>query len=235
MTASLLVVEGLRAGILAGLSLTIGAGEAVAVLGDNGAGKSTLLKALIGLVPATAGRIALEGRDITALPAERRARLGLGYVPEGRRVFPGMSVRDNLEVASFAPAAERRRTLDGVFALFPALAAKAHEPAWRLSGGQQQMLAIGRALMNRPRLLLLDEPGQGLSPKVVGEVFESVRAVARTGTAVLLADPARARAAVLAGRAVVLDRGRFVCEGRAADGAPLPPPAAAASLPETRS
>ncbi|WP_286192060.1 ABC transporter ATP-binding protein [Roseomonas genomospecies 6] len=195
------------------LSLSVAAGEAVALLGANGAGKSTLLKAILGLVPATGGRVWLEGEEIGALAPERRVRRGLGYVPEGRRVFPGMSVRDNLEVASRLGRADRTHDLERVFALFPALEGKAEERAWRLSGGQQQMLAVGRALMGRPRVLLLDEPSLGLSPKLAGEVFAAVRAIAAAGTAVLVAEQSAARALSATGRVVLLRLGRTVHDG----------------------
>ncbi|WP_188261286.1 ABC transporter ATP-binding protein [Azospirillum tabaci] len=216
--APLLQVEGLTAGYggavaVDRLSLSVAAGEAVALLGANGAGKSTLLKAILGLVPAMGGRIRLAGEEIGALAPERRVRLGLGYVPEGRRVFPGMSVRDNLEVASWLGRAERVRDLERVFALFPALEGKAEERAWRLSGGQQQMLAVGRALMGRPRVLLLDEPSLGLSPKLAGEVFAAVRAIAATGTAVLVAEQSAARALSAAGRVVLLRLGKSIHDG----------------------
>ncbi|QCO01095.1 ABC transporter ATP-binding protein [Azospirillum argentinense] len=218
MSEPLLRVEELSAGYggavaVDRLSLSVAAGEAVALLGANGAGKSTLLKAVLGLVPATDGRVRLAGEEIGALAPERRVRRGLGYVPEGRRVFPGMSVRDNLEVASWLGRAERASDLERVFALFPALQGKAEERAWRLSGGQQQMLAVGRALMGRPRVLLLDEPSLGLSPKLAGEVFAAVRAIAATGTAVLVAEQSAARALSAAGRVVLLRLGRAVHDG----------------------
>ncbi|MGY0833300.1 ABC transporter ATP-binding protein [Azospirillum argentinense] len=218
MSEPLLRVEELSAGYggavaVDGLSLSVAAGEAVALLGANGAGKSTLLKAILGLVPATGGRVRLAGEEIGALAPERRVRRGLGYVPEGRRVFPGMSVRDNLEVASWLGRTERACDLERVFALFPALEGKAEERAWRLSGGQQQMLAVGRALMGRPRVLLLDEPSLGLSPKLAGEVFAAVRAIAATGTAVLVAEQSAARALSAAGRVVLLRLGRAVHDG----------------------
>ncbi|MGQ9370961.1 ABC transporter ATP-binding protein [Azospirillum sp. A39] len=224
-TAPLLTVEGLTAGYggvaaLDGVSLCVGVGEAVALLGANGAGKSTLLRAVLGLVPAGSGRLRFAGVDLGGLAPERRARLGLGYVPEGRRVFPGMSVRDNLEVASFAGRAGRAAELERVFALFPQLRIKAGEAAWRLSGGQQQMLAIGRALMGKPRLLLLDEPSLGLSPRLAAEVFATVAAVAAAGTAVLVAEQSAGRALAAASRAVVLRLGRIVHDGPAAETTP---------------
>ena len=218
MSAPLLQVEGLTAGYggavaVDRLSLSVAVGEAVALLGANGAGKSTLLKAILGLVPATGGRVRLAGEEIGTLTPERRVRRGLGYVPEGRRVFPGMSVRDNLEVASWLGRAERARDLERVFTLFPALEGKAEERAWRLSGGQQQMLSLGRALMGRPRLLLLDEPSLGLSPKLADEVFAAVGRISSAGTAVLLAEQSAARALAVAPRAVLLRLGRVGGDG----------------------
>lgn len=213
----LLSVEGLSAGhggapVLDGLSLSVAAGETVALLGANGAGKSTLLKALLGLVPAR-GRVRFDGADLTGLATERRVRRGIGYVPEGRRVFPGMSVRDNLEVAGLKERHARAADVARVFALFPDLARKSGESAWRLSGGQQQMLSLGRALMGRPRLLLLDEPSLGLSPRLADEVFAAIRAIAATGTAVLLAEQSATRALTAAPRAVLLRLGRVVHDG----------------------
>ena len=217
MTA-LLTVEGLCADhaglrVLHAVSLAVAAGEAVALLGANGAGKSTLLRGILGLHPVAGGRVLFDGADLSGMPADRRVRLGLGYVPEGRRVFPGMSVRDNLEVASRQGRTGRADDLERIFALFPQLRQKAAERAWRLSGGQQQMLAIGRALMGRPRLLLLDEPSLGLSPLLAGEVYAAVRAVADAGTAVLLADQSAARALAATSRVVLLALGRVVHEG----------------------
>lgn len=202
------------AAVLRGVSLDVAAGETVGLLGANGAGKSTLLRAIIGLdAGRVTGDIRFAGQALAGLPAERRARLGIGYVPEGRRVFPGLTVRENLAAASFQPAAVRRRDMDRQFALFPQLAAKAGEAAWRLSGGQQQMLAVARALMGRPRLLLLDEPTLGLAPLVAADVLERIAAVAaEEGVAALVAEQSAARlpaaalrAAALAGGVVVLD------------------------------
>jgi branched-chain amino acid transport system ATP-binding protein len=194
--------------VVRAVSFVLAAGETAVLLGANGAGKSTLLRAVAGLLPLDGGRIVLDGIDVTGMPAERRIHLGLGYVPEGRRVFPGMSVRDNLEVAGADSRIERTRDVDRVFTLFPALAAKQREKAWRLSGGQQQMLALGRALMGHPRLLLLDEPSLGLAPKVAADVFAAVRAIAAEGTAVLVAEQSAERAATLADRRIVLRLGR---------------------------
>jgi branched-chain amino acid transport system ATP-binding protein len=220
MSTPLLTLDGLSvtyggAPVVDAVSLTVAPGEVLALLGSNGAGKSSLMRAVIGLEPAASGRIVLDGADITALPPERRARLGLGYVPEGRRVFPGMSVRDNLEVASFAPKSARSDLLERVFSLFPQLRAKSSDRAWRLSGGQQQMLAIGRALMGEPRLLLLDEPSMGLSPRLTSEVMATVRAIAAGGTAVLLAEQAARRALQAADRGLWLHLGRVADTGDA--------------------
>ncbi|WP_434622309.1 ABC transporter ATP-binding protein [Azospirillum sp. B2RO_4] len=215
--SALLSIRNLTAGYggasaLDDVSLTVAAGETVALLGANGAGKSTLLKALLGLVPARGG-LRFDGADLGPLATEARVRRGIGYVPEGRRVFPGMSVRDNLEVAGLSAARDRARDVERVFALFPDLAIKSGESAWRLSGGQQQMLSLGRALMGRPRLLLLDEPSLGLSPKLADEVFSAVGRIAAAGTAVLLAEQSAARALAVAPRAVLLRLGRVVGDG----------------------
>jgi branched-chain amino acid transport system ATP-binding protein len=218
---SLLEIERLRVvhGAVVALddvSLHLEHGEAMALLGANGAGKTTLLRAVVGLVRIDSGAIRFDGEDLARLPPERRARLGIGYVPEGRRVFAGMSVRDNLEVAARAPAAERRRRIGAVYDLFPALASRDGSAAWQLSGGQQQMLAIGRALMTAPKLLLLDEPSLGLAPKLAGEVFARIAAIAASGTAVLLAEQNAARATRLCRRAALLRLGRLVGIGDAA-------------------
>jgi branched-chain amino acid transport system ATP-binding protein len=215
--SALLTIRGLTAGYggataLDGVSLSVAAGETVALLGANGAGKSTLLKALLGLVPAQ-GELRFDGADLGPLATEARVRRGIGYVPEGRRVFPGMSVRDNLEVAGLATARDRAQDVERVFALFPDLATKSRESAWRLSGGQQQMLSLGRALMGRPRLLLLDEPSLGLSPKLADEVFAAVGRISSAGTAVLLAEQSAARALAVAPRAVLLRVGHIVGDG----------------------
>lgn len=218
MTGPMLAVEGLTVGdaaapILHAVDLTVASGEVVALIGANGAGKTTLLSAIMGFRAVVAGRILLDGADITGLPIERRARRGLAYVPEGRRVFPGMTVRDTLEVASRASAAERARAVERIFDLFPQLAGKSRERAWRLSGGQQQMLSLGRALMAEPRLLILDEPSLGLSPRVVTELFEKIGHIAAAGTAVLIAEQRVPQALALADRVLLLASGRIVRTG----------------------
>jgi len=207
---------------LSSVSLSIPPGRTVAVLGANGAGKSTLIRAVMGLERCDAGTITMAGRDLGGLPAERRARLGIGYCPEGRRIFPGMSVRENLEVASAERGAARRARLDEVAALFPALGARAGAQAWTLSGGQQQMLAIGRALMSRPRLLLLDEPSLGLAPSLARQLFATVRRIADGGTAILLAEQNAAQALEHSDEALVLQLGRVVAAGPSAELAESP-------------
>jgi branched-chain amino acid transport system ATP-binding protein len=187
----------------------------VALLGGNGAGKSSLLRAVMGLVPTVSGSVQFAYRDVSAEPPEARAAMGIAYVPEGRRVFPGLTARENLDVAAFAPAAERRRRRDRVLALFPALEAQLGRRAWQLSGGQQQMLAIGRALMTAPKLLLLDEPSIGLAPVLVEQLFARIASLAVEGTAVLLAEQNTAAALSVAERAIVLRDGHIVADAAA--------------------
>ena len=198
-------------------TIEVRAGEAVALVGANGAGKTTLMKSVMGFVAPAAGAIDYDGRPLAGVAVSARARLGLGYSPEGRRVFPGMTVRENLEVASRAGRAATRGRLDEVYAMFPALVQKSTALGWQLSGGQQQMLAIGRALMTAPRLLLLDEPSLGLSPILTTEVLGRVRAIVARGTAVLLAEQNVAMALEVADRAYVLQVGRVVESGPAAE------------------
>ncbi|TXL78122.1 ABC transporter ATP-binding protein [Vineibacter terrae] len=208
-----LEIEGLTvayggAPVVDGVSLAVPAGSVVALLGANGAGKSSLMRAVMGLVPSTARRLAVDGRDLAGHPPERRADAGLGYVPEGRRVFAGLTVRENIEVAVDGAAGARAARVAEMLELFPDLAAKAGERAWRLSGGQQQMLAIARALARRPSVLLLDEPSLGLAPLIAAAVFARLRAVAESGVAVLLAEQNAARALAIADTAIVLAHGR---------------------------
>ena len=216
--SALLNIEGLsvaygQVSALREVSISVSAGEAVAIVGANGAGKSTLFKSIVGFLRPRSGRLHFLDRDMTGVSPERRARLGLGYAPEGRRVFPGMTVRENLEVAVFASKAEREQRLQRAFALFPQLAERHAQLAWQLSGGQQQMLAIGRALMGRPRLLLLDEPSLGLSPKLADEVLAAVRVIVQDGTAVLLAEQNVRKALAYCERAYVLEIGKVVLSG----------------------
>jgi branched-chain amino acid transport system ATP-binding protein len=197
------------------VSLTVADGELVCVVGPNGAGKTTLINAIAGLNPIRAGTLAIDGRDVSRLAAHRYCATGVAIVPEGRRLFSGMTVRENLELGSYLSHAKahRARSLADVCALFPAITEKLERPAGSLSGGQQQMVAIGRALMARPRLLLLDEPSLGLAPLIVMAVFDAVRTINAEGIAVLLVEQNVAMAMDLAQRAYVLDEGRIVADG----------------------
>ena len=197
------------------VSLTIGDGELVCVVGPNGAGKTTLINALAGLHPAKSGRITLDGCEMTSLAPHRFCAAGVALVPEGRRLFARMTVRENLEIGGYVRAvrAARTRTLDEVCALFPVVREKLDAPAGSLSGGQQQMVAIGRALMAKPRLLLLDEPSLGLSPIVVQTMFRAIRDVNAAGTAILLVEQNVTMALDIASRAYLLEEGRIAAEG----------------------
>jgi branched-chain amino acid transport system ATP-binding protein len=186
---------------------TVSAGEIVALLGANGAGKRALMETILGFRD---GPIRLFGQDVARLPVERRIALGIGYVPERRRLFAGLTVRENLEAASRLPAGERRRRVAEMLAAFPMLGERPQARAWLLSGGQQQMLALARALIDRPRLLLLDEPTLGLAPVVVSELLARLRVTAAEGTAILLAEQRASLALGIAHRGVVLSRGRVV-------------------------
>ncbi|HJV60086.1 MAG TPA: ABC transporter ATP-binding protein [Albitalea sp.] len=200
---------------LDGVSLRVGAGELVALVGANGAGKTTLLRAISGVQPICGGAVSFDGRDLKDVHAQRRVQRGIVQVPEGRHVFAPLSVEDNLRLGAFARGA--RDGLARIFALFPALQAKRREPAGNLSGGQQQMLAIGRALMAEPRLLLLDEPSMGLAPRLVAEIFSRIAALKALGTTILLVDQ-NARAALgIADRGYVMETGRIVLSGSAGE------------------
>jgi branched-chain amino acid transport system ATP-binding protein len=202
---------------LNGLSLCVEPGEAVALVGANGAGKTTLIKSIIGLLRLSQGELLFDGQDVRVVAAHHRARLGIGYSPEGRRVFPGLSVRENLEVASFSTGQETRQLIDQMYGIFPALKEKENALGWTLSGGQQQMLAVCRALMSRPRLLLLDEPSLGLSPKLTDDVLWRIPEIARSGTAVILAEQNLTKALDVTNRAYVLRVGSIVLEGPSGD------------------
>ena len=203
--------------ILRGASLRVAPGEIVALLGPNGAGKSTLVKAAAGLVPVWSGRVRLAGRDITGTPAHRMVHQGLGFVPQTENVFANLTVLENLQLAAALIERARRRDIGEMFALFPDLDRQRKLVAGRLSGGQRQMLAVARALVASPSVLMLDEPSAGLSPKLVGTVFERLRAVRDTGVTILLVEQNVKAALALADRAVVLVEGRERLEGRAAD------------------
>ncbi len=216
-------VLGLSAGyggltVLSDISIGVGAGEVVAVVGANGAGKTTLLGAVAGLVQVQAGTVRLEGQDIRGLGAHRIVERGLALVPEGGRLFPFLTVLENLELGAYSRHArpDARATLAEVFELFPVLAERRGQNAGKLSGGERQMCAIARALMSRPRMLLLDEPSAGLSPLMVSRVFDLIHQLAREKQlTVLLVEQNVVEALELADRAYVLDRGKVVTEGSA--------------------
>ena len=207
-----------KAPALWGVSFELREHELLCVVGPNGAGKTTLINTLAGMLratPGSGGRIVFDGHDITTLPPHRFCAAGIAIVPEGRRLFGSMSVLENLEIGSLLAGAKARRadSIEAVLALFPALKEKLGQAAGELSGGQQQMVAIGRALMARPRLLLLDEPSLGLSPLIVHEVFGAIRRINDEGTAVLLVEQNVSTALRVAQRAYVLEEGRMVAEG----------------------
>ena len=194
------------------VSLEVRAGEVVALIGGNGAGKTTTLRAISGLLPLRRGRIEFEGERIDGRASAQVVARGIAHVPEGRQLFPSMSVRENLELGARDRAA-RLATLETVFALFPRLRERERQVAGTLSGGEQQMCAIGRGLMARPRLLLLDEPSLGLAPVMVRLIFETLKAINETGTTILLVEQNVARALALSHRAYVIENGRIVLDG----------------------
>jgi branched-chain amino acid transport system ATP-binding protein len=219
----MLAVEALVAGygrrmVLDGPGFTLAAGEGLALLGHNGTGKSTIIKAICGVIRPMSGRVLLDGRDVTGQPPEAMVRLGIVHVPAGRRVFPAMSVRHNLEAGAFTrrDAAGIRRDIEAMLARFPLLADKAERMAGLLSGGEQQALAIARGLMARPRLMMVDEPSLGLSPALASEVFTLLGALRQEGIAVLLAEQNVRQALRVTDRALMLAQGRIVLEGPSA-------------------
>ena len=217
--SALLRLDGVEAGYgdltaIAGVSLEVRRGEAVALIGANGAGKTTTLRAISGLVPVRAGRIELEGERLDGLGSAQIVARGIAHVPEGRQLFPTLTVRDNLELGD--RGADRARRADGlerVFALFPRLRERERQLAGTLSGGEQQMCAIARGLMARPRLLLLDEPSLGLAPVMVKLIFENLKAINAGGTTILLVEQNVPRALALCHRAYVIENGRIVLDG----------------------
>ena len=216
MTAPLLELRGVSVDLagrpaLRDVTLAVERGEAVGVVGENGAGKSTLLKAVMGLAPAR-GEIRMDGATLVGLDPERRAALGIGYAPEGRRVFRGLTVAENMDVAGAADAMERARRIEAALDLFPALKPHLKRRAWQLSGGQQQMLAIARALIAGPKLLLLDEPSLGLAPVVLEELYPALVRIAASGAALLVAEQNQARLRGLAGRVVEISRGQIASD-----------------------
>ncbi|MFO0583845.1 MAG: ABC transporter ATP-binding protein [Anaeromyxobacter sp.] len=221
----MLVVEDLHAGyglseVLRSVSLEVKAGTVVALIGANGAGKTTTMRAISGIVTPSRGRVLLDGKPVEGLPASRIARLGLAHSPEGRKVFGPLSVEDNLLLGAFSRLprffgfrAKAAADLDRVYGLFPRLADRRKQSAGTLSGGEQQMLAIGRALMARPKIMLLDEPSMGLAPVVVQEVFRTIRRLKAEGVTMLLVEQFAKAALEVADHAFVLERGRIAVSG----------------------
>ena len=206
------------------LSLSVADAEVVSIVGSNGAGKSTLVNTIMGMLVPRRGRIILDDVDITDMPGHRMCRAGVAIVPEGRRLFPAMTVRDNLDLGAFNPAARARHaeSLEWVHTLFPRLAERRTQVAGSLSGGEQQMLALGRALMARPWLLLMDEPSLGLAPVVVDEVFDAIETVNGEGVSIVLVEQNVQRALDISSRAYLLAEGRIVLEGDAKEMAQNP-------------
>jgi urea transport system ATP-binding protein len=209
---------GLRTGyggkpVLQGVDLMVGEGEIVAVIGRNGVGKSTLMKTLIGLLPATEGSVLFRSEDVSALPAHARARLGIGYVPQGRDVFPRMTVEENLRVGESISGHAERADYERAYAAFPILAERRKQRAGTLSGGQQQQLAIGRVMVGRPRLILLDEPSEGIQPSIVQDIARTVIALNRqAGITIVFVEQNLDMIRAMAQRCYVMDKGRIVAE-----------------------
>jgi len=205
--------------VLSGVTLAVGTGEIVALLGPNGSGKTTLLTSIAGLLRPRGGTIRWEGEDLATVPAHLVVERGLALVPEGRRLFGGMTVEDNLELGAFAPRARRHRAegFARVYALFPDLRERRRQLVRSLSGGQQQMVAVGRALMTNPRLLMLDEPSLGIAPRLVVSIFAALAEINRAGVGVFLVEQNVQAALTLAHRAYVLESGRIAGQGSAAD------------------
>jgi branched-chain amino acid transport system ATP-binding protein len=215
---SLLRLEGVYGGYgsiqaIRGVSLVVDPGETVCLIGANGAGKSTTLRAISGLVRPTAGRLVFDGEEITALPPHEIVRRGISHVPEGRGIFSRLTVRENLELGAYLRRDGGREDIERVFETFPRLRERAGQTAGTLSGGEQQMLAIGRALMGRPTLLLLDEPSMGLSPILVDLIFERIREINEGGTTILLVEQNATGALQVSDRGYVIESGRIVISG----------------------
>lgn len=202
------------------ISLQIDRGEIVALIGANGAGKSTTLRAIAGILSPRHGTIDFGGKDVTAMPSYERSRLGIALVPEGRHVFPFLTVRENLELGGFKIRNDRarvRQRMEGIFAMFPRLAERSSQNAGTLSGGEQQMLVLGRAMMSEPQLLCLDEPSLGLAPIVVQDIFAKIRAINAAGTSVLLVEQNARHAFETASRGYVLQTGAVIASGSCAE------------------
>lgn len=207
-----------RVPVLHDVTLHVAEGETLTVLGANGAGKTTLLKSIVGLVPLRTGRITVAGEELGRAEPARRAASGVGWVPEGRRLFPSLSVRENLLIAGRGLSHDsQRERLDEVLDLFPVVRTFLDRPAWALSGGQQQMVAVGRALVARPRVLLLDEPSLGLAPIVVNTLMDALATVGRRGQTMVLVEQNVAAGLRLADRAVIMSRGRVTFTGSPAE------------------
>jgi branched-chain amino acid transport system ATP-binding protein len=224
MAEPLLIVENLSAGygdvrVLWDISLTVPAGEITCIVGSNGAGKSTLLRTISGLVPSSSGRMVFDGSDIVGLPADQILARGIVHVPEGRRLFRGLSVRDNLLLGAYLRKddAQVKRDLDYIFSLFPILEERWRQDATTLSGGEQQMCAIARALMSGPKLVLLDEPSMGLAPVLVSQVFQLVRRIRSEGYTVLIVEQNVRQVLKVVDRAYLLEVGRIKAAGRSAE------------------
>jgi branched-chain amino acid transport system ATP-binding protein len=204
---------------LYGLSLQVREGEVVTLVGANGAGKTTTLRAISGLRPVARGEITFEGRSLLGVPAHRRAELGIALVPEGRELWPQLTVRENLELGAYGKAARRHlsESLERVYELFPVVKERSRQVAGSMSGGEQQMVAIARALMTRPRLLMFDEPSLGLAPVVVSQVFDTIRRLHAEGLTILLVEQNLKKALEMADRGYVVETGSISVEGAAAD------------------
>lgn len=224
MEPPMLEVENIEAGYgpiraIDRVSLEVAAGELVAIIGANGAGKTTLLMAISGVVPTRGGEVRFEGRSVTGLEPHEIVRLGIGHAPEGRRIFPRLTVRENLELGGFTRSdrAEMRRDIDEICGLFPVLGQRMGQMGGTLSGGEQQMLALGRALMGNPRVLLLDEPSEGLAPLIVAEVGRTIALLKQEGQSIILVEQNSNLALSLADDVVILNTGRVVFAGPASE------------------
>ena len=224
MSETLLKVENLetyygKIAVLRGISFEVAKGQIVTLLGSNGAGKSTTLKTVSGLIPSAAGKVTFCGEDITKMPAHEIVRRGLVHLPEGRHIFKDLSVMENLELGSYTlkDDRERRRRMNSVYERFPILAERSKQLGGTLSGGEQQMLAIGRGLMSAPKLLLMDEPSMGIAPLIVREIAEIIKNLHRDGTTILLVEQNAKMALGLADYGYVLDTGSIVLEGKGSD------------------
>lgn len=220
----MLELEGIDAGYggfqaLFGVAMNVNAGEAVAVIGSNGAGKTTLLRVISGLLAPTGGKMTMEGRDLRSLPAHRIVETGIAHVPEGRRLFPRLSVEDNLRMGAYIPAARAKfsERLDYVYSLFPRLKERRTQLAGTMSGGEQQMCAIARTLMSGPKLVLLDEPSMGLAPVIVAQVFDLVRRIRSEGYTVLIVEQNVRQVLKVVDRAYLLEVGRIKASGTASE------------------